>query len=192
MPKLTGIFEQFRYLDQIPVSDLTKWLPSKIELHALENYIANKIIYPQTLPLNQMEMNIDLALLREAVKRQPEIVFTKDSQRLNLPINYQYRFGSFEVLIKALVEALCPKGVVQIFIESSSKPQLVGSLVVPSSIPKEEIVSVSVNNQVLGLKRGNIALLPFKDPHLIVKIENSPEVLAMGGNVGLVIDLREK
>lgn len=192
MPKLTGIFEQFRYLDQIPVADLTKWLPAKIEVHALENYIANKIIYPQTLPLNQMEMNIDLALLREAIKRQPEIVLSSDGQKLNLPSNYQYRFGSFEVLIRALVEALNPKGVVQIFIESLSKPQLVGSLVVPNSVPKEEIVSVSVNDQVLGLKRGNVAILPFKDPHLIIKIENSPEMLAMGGNIGLVIDLREK
>ena len=192
MPKLTGIFEQFRYLDQIPISDLTKWLPSKIEVHALENYIANKIIYPQTLPLNQLEMSIDLALLREAIKRQPEIVLSSDNQRLNLPSNYQYRFGSFDTLIKALIEALNPRGVIQIFIESSLKPQLVGSLVVPNSVPKEEIVSVSVNGQVLGLKRGNIAILPFKDPHLIVKIENSPEVLAMGGNIGLVIDLREK
>ena len=68
MPKLPGLFDSFDNLDQIDSTSLISWIkpaPSSIQL---ENYLANKILYPQTLPVSEIDMKIDLAILREALK----------------------------------------------------------------------------------------------------------------------------
>lgn len=191
MSRLSGIFEQFRHLDQISISDINQWLNPKIDLIILENFIGNRIIYPQTLPITKKELEIDLAILREAIKRQPEILYQQNEKKFIIPESFQLRFASLESLIKALVEVLNPPDVTQIFLKKEKDTNyLVGSVLKKVPISTELIVSVSVNNQTLGLRNGMVSVLPFKDQHLLVKVENQIEDLAAGGDLGLVIDLR--
>src|SRR5687767_12024497 len=68
MPKLSGLFDSFENLDQIEAENLLPWLKAPPNPVQLENYLANKILYPQTLPLSEVDMKIDLAILREALK----------------------------------------------------------------------------------------------------------------------------
>lgn len=80
MPKLSGLFSSFDNLDRIPVEDIAAWLKPTPQLVQLENYLANKILYPQTIPLTEYEMKIDLAILREALKiNSPKL----DNQKTN-------------------------------------------------------------------------------------------------------------
>lgn len=64
----TGLFGCFDYLDQISIEAIASWLKPQPQLLQLENYLANKILYPQTIPLTQLDAKIDLAILREALK----------------------------------------------------------------------------------------------------------------------------
>src|SRR3990167_9440024 len=68
MPKLTGLFSSFDDLDQISPEAIASWLKPAPELTSLENYLANKILYPQAVPLTKHDMQIDLAILREALR----------------------------------------------------------------------------------------------------------------------------
>lgn len=68
MAKLTGLFDSFDNLDQINIDSLTAWLKSPPTSIQLENYLANKILYPRTLPLTDFDMKVDLAILREALR----------------------------------------------------------------------------------------------------------------------------
>ncbi len=68
MPKLSGLFGSFDNLDLISIEAVASRLKPTPNLIQLENYLANKILYPQTLPLNENEMKIDLSILREALK----------------------------------------------------------------------------------------------------------------------------
>lgn len=68
MPKLSGLFDSFDNLDQIPVEAIAFWLKPTPQLNLLENCLANRILYPQALPLTEHDMRIDLAILREAIK----------------------------------------------------------------------------------------------------------------------------
>src|SRR5687768_2390810 len=68
MSKLSGIFDSFDNLDQIEIESLITWLKNPPSPVQLENYLANKILYPTSLPLTESDMKIDLAILREALK----------------------------------------------------------------------------------------------------------------------------
>lgn len=63
-----GLFDSFDNLDQIAIDKISRWLkkaPSDIQL---ENYLATRILYPQTVPLTAQDMEVDLAILREALR----------------------------------------------------------------------------------------------------------------------------
>ena len=68
MPKLSGLFDSFDNLDQIDIDSLILWLKNKPSSIQLENYLANKILYPQITPITADEMKIDLAILREILR----------------------------------------------------------------------------------------------------------------------------
>ena len=68
MAKLSGLFDSFDNLDTIEINSLVGWLKNPPAPIQLENYLANKILYPQTLPLTELDMKIDLAILREALR----------------------------------------------------------------------------------------------------------------------------
>lgn len=128
MNKLIGVFENFRYLDQIPTSDISKWLKTKINDTDLENFIGNRIIYPQTLPMNSLELEIDLAIFREALKRQPEVLYDRRLNKIIIPGEFQQRFGTFERLIKAITEVLILKKNTKIYLKEDNNIKLIGSI----------------------------------------------------------------
>jgi hypothetical protein len=188
MPKLSGIFEQFRYIDQIPSSDILKWIQNKVETHNLENFIANRIIYPQTVPTTKLELEIDMAIFREAVKRQTDVFYSLSKKRILIPEQFETRFANTENLVKCLVQALSLDGVTQIYFKREISNDLIGSVVSLSVLPQVPVINVSINNQVLGVKNWHVNILPFRDKHLIVKIEGFPEYVASGGSLGLILD----
>ena len=68
MPKFSGLFDSFDNLEKINVENVASFLKNPPQLISLENYLANRILYPQTLPLTEENLEIDLAILREALK----------------------------------------------------------------------------------------------------------------------------
>lgn len=68
MPKLSGLFDSFDNLDQIAVENIVRWLKPPPEPGNIENYLAQRILYPQTVPITETEMKVDLAILREALR----------------------------------------------------------------------------------------------------------------------------
>lgn len=68
MPKISGLFDSFDNLDTIDAVSVVTWLKNPPALVQLENYLANRILYPQVLPLTDFDMKIDLAILREALR----------------------------------------------------------------------------------------------------------------------------
>lgn len=189
MPKLSGIFEQFRYIDQIPQSDILKWLPHALQEHTLENFIGNRIIYPQTVPTTKLELEIEMAIFREAVKRQPDVFYDANKKRISIPEEFELRFGTSENLVRCLVESLSFLGVTSIYIKRQLGTDLVGSIVSLNNLTPTAVVNVSINNQVMGIKNWQANFLPFRDKHLIVKFAGSADLVASGGPLGLIIDL---
>ncbi|EKD91215.1 MAG: hypothetical protein ACD_30C00039G0022 [uncultured bacterium] len=192
MPRLSGVFDIFADLERIPISDIASWLKQRGDLHTLQNSIGNRLLYPQVVPLTKEDLNIDLAILREAVFRQPEKIYSPKEQKIVIPENFLTRFPPLINLVIALLQALNPQGITTLNIKNIGVTKLIGSSVAPPFNGVVDNLSLEVNGTNIGqLKPGGVMLFPYKDKHLRIKIGQSLEGIAPGGDLGLIIDLRK-
>lgn len=188
MPKLSGVFDQFRDIERIPPEDINRWLKVKLEPHILENYIANRILYPQTVPTSEYELDIDLAILREIIRRGSPLFY--QNSRIVIPSEYVDRFPSLLKLATAFVDGLTPAGVTPIAIKEHDGVQLIGSYVSFSFLKEQNPIKVIVNGVEYKIKLNALTLLPFNEKQLKVMIDETQEILIDGGTLGVLIDLR--
>lgn len=191
MPKLLGLYDQFKDIDKISGEDVLKWLSGKRELHLVENFIGNRILYPQTLPVTKEDLNLDLALLKEIVKRNPTYFYDATSKKIVLTAEIIARFGNFSNLIIALMDCLNLEGLTYIYLKSLNDISLQGSVVSFAKFIKEDPVTVGFNGTFTKFKLGQIIFKPFTDKHIRIVVDGMQELVASGGNLGLIIDLRK-
>lgn len=189
MPKLTGVFADFKDIDKIPIPDINRWLSHKVSEHLLLNFIGNRIIYPQAVPASNIDLEIDFAILREVLKRQSELVYNPSAQKIVIPDEFTLRFPPLPRLVLVIVEALNPKGLTSVLVRKNKLLNIVGSVIAPHPPLKEDPL-VSVNGQSNRLKLDTITILTAQTRHIRLKIDDLEEILVNGGQLGLVIDLR--
>ena len=81
MGKLTGLFYQLKNIEQITSETIAKWLKNPPEGNYIANLLANKLLYTQTLPVSSLELEIELAILREYLKKNPGF-FDKEGKKI--------------------------------------------------------------------------------------------------------------
>lgn len=189
MPKLTGVFLQFKNLDQITISNVAARLKSSGDLTALENFFGNRILYPQTIPQSAYDMQVDLAILGEALRSTPGFVLGKNDSLL-LTDEILKRFQPLPSLLRIISQNVKIKPVTPIYLKREPLTNLVGTIITPNIHKKpNDKVNIFVNGQNLLLKMGSFTILPFNDRHIKLKIEDEPVQTVAGGELGLVFDL---
>lgn len=193
MPHLTGSFAEFPDLDKIPPGDIAGWLKNKPESHVLINFFGNRLLYPQTIAQNQKDLEIDFAILREALKQRPDTVYDPKSSRILLPESYIDRFPPLARLAGAVVEALNPKGITQIYIKDNKTVKLAGTVIRPLEIEDLAKTGSSVRFEVSGvagvLKLNSLNISQIDGTGQKIKIAEK-EYIVSGGILGVIIDLR--
>lgn len=193
MPHLSGIFEEFGDLDKVSVEEIAKWLSQKYEVHFLVNFLGNRIIYPQAIPLTQKELEIDLAILREAIKLKPSLVYEPQTNKILLPKAFVDRFPSVVNVAKSIVEGLNPKGVHNIFLKDNGQQRLVGSVISPLNPQKLSLDENSVIFTGLAVRRplplNSVSVIPTPAAEARIVLGDE-EYKVPGGEVGIIIDLR--
>ncbi len=184
-------------LDQIPAIVVNPRVKNKGQSESLENFIGNRVLYPQTISASFEDMEIDFAILKESIRRDPGLFFNSISKKIILPSDFISRFPPVSKLITVVVQVLVLPGVTMVYIKKNISIILVGSII---NIRKLPIFSKLIKDQVLiDLMVGDIAtkarlneiiILPLKEHHIKVKISNSEEIFVAGGELGLVLDLR--
>lgn len=192
MPHLTGVFEQFPDLDKVPGQNLLSWMQVKVDKHALVNILGNRILYPQTIAINKSEMEIDLAILREAVKQKPALVYEPQTNKLYIPELFLQRFPPPVRLAGVIIEAISPKGLIQIYLKSK-KAKLIGSLISPVDVNKlvseQKKVKIVVDGVEGTLNPDTLSISRITDSQVKIKIGNKDYIVS-GGELGVIIDLR--
>lgn len=114
--RLTGIFDEFSDLDKITPEDVIRWLKPKPDYLYVENLLANRIYYPQVVPLTRQELIVDLAILREALIKNPKFL-KKSAKRLIIPERFIARFPNLNELAKAFMDSYKITGPLEIVLE---------------------------------------------------------------------------
>lgn len=193
MPHLSGVFEQFGDLDKVSIDEIAKWVSQKYEIHFLTNYLGNRILYPQAIPLTLKELEIDLAILREAIKLKPSLVYEPQTNKILIPKAIAERFPPIVNTAKAVVEGLNPKGVHSIYIYDKGSQRLVGSVISPLSPQKLSKDERSVVLSGMAIRRAlplnSVTVMPTPASEVTIVLGDE-EFKASGGEVGIIVDLR--
>lgn len=215
-----GLFDSFDNLDQISAEAVSSWLKPVPQLTQLENYLANKILYPNSLSVTKQDMQIDLAILREALKMNAP----KEPQKTNALLggNPFLNITLRKILIPARFLAFVPDlaTLTMVFIDAllfnrtrkdwfqdiwtivltSNTDEIVGSLLLPQFEDKNALMQVTLTGKNYEIRPGNLIVLPCPKERCEIgyrlqrgKILGKSEsaIEIYGGKMGLVIDGRD-
>lgn len=196
MSKLAGHLSSFRDLDKISVQGLTRWIPHPPNPFYIENYLANRIFYPQTVPQTKEDQDLELAILREALIKNPSFFSNKEGKFL-IPQSL-ISCTNLGQIVWAYLDVYKPKGLIRVFLKNQ-KTYTLGTVLVPDVNKKEGLIELVIENKKYSVKIGNLEVIPCpknycdinffsKSARIMGKNEESLEVF--GGDLGIVVDAR--
>lgn len=218
MPILPGFFSSFDNLDLLDVNQIIPWLKNPPPLVQLENYIANKLLYPQSLPLTKMDMQIEMAILREILKvNAPK--FGKDGsllgnnpflnltlRKIMIPENFLKYVPDLASLTWAFVDGLLLNRKKEDYFEDlwtvvvvDDIDEVVGSVILPAFESGQDQLELNLSGQTYKIKAGSLSIVAcpkdrceisykLQKGKLLGKKESALEVY--GGKLGIMIDGR--
>jgi hypothetical protein len=127
-------------LDQIPLQRVARWLPQNITASALRNLVANKAMFPQTVPMTAEELLLELALARELICAM-------------LPTAFPSRFDGRGVGLMPPVEMILASGAV---LANAPRPGQ-AALVLLDALQPVGICSLALDTQGMAASLGAIA-----------------------------------
>lgn len=211
MPKLAGLFDSFDNLDQIKTEDIARWLKPQPQISYIENYLAQRILYPQTVPTGASDMKIDLAILREALRSntilgdKPFVNVTL--RKILIPSRLLNFIPDLPTLTWAFVDGLLFDRSRGDFFEDlwtvevrGDIDEVVGSILRPQFKGEGGMLQLTVEGKTYQVKVGTLMVIPcspkrceasfsFKDGKFLGKKDLAIEVY--GGRLGLIIDGRK-
>ena len=222
MPKQTGLFESFDNLDQIDIDSLIGWLkgvPTNLNAIHLENYLANKILYPAALPLTQVDMKIELAILREILRMSgPKEDSNTNSmlgdnpflnatlRKIIIPEKFLQYIPDLVSLTWAFVDGLLLNRRKKDYFEdiwtvilADDIDQVVGTILLPQFNGESDAMNLKLLGKTFKIKSGNIAVVPCPKERCEIAYKfNQGQILGKkenalevyGGKLGLMIDGR--
>lgn len=206
MPKLGGLFDQFNDLDTIHTEDVARWIKPVPNTIGLENYIGNKVLYPQAIPVSALDLQIDLALLREVIRRTPAF-FNKTSRKIVIPENFTQSIPNITQLVWVFLDAFLldhrkidSSQDLWTVVLSGQADEVLGTIVLPE-FEGEGIVRLNIEGKEFTVKEGDLSLIPCPKSHCLIsfkinkgkmlgKKEDALEVY--GGRLGLLVDGRKR
>lgn len=214
-----GLFDSFDNLDQISTEAVSSWLKPVPLRTYLENYLANKILYPKSLPLTKQDMLVDLAILREALKMNTPKGFQKSNallgdntflnftlRKILIPLRFLEFVPNLAILTTVFIDALLLNRIrkdwfqdIWTIVLTDTSDEVVGSLVLPQFTDKNALMYCQLLGKNYEIRPGNFVVLPcFKDKCEIgyklqkgrILGKEESAVEIYGGKLGLVIDGR--
>lgn len=208
MPKVSGVFDVIDNLDDISAEDISKWIKNPPQFVILENYIANRILYPQAVAASLGDLEIDLAILREALKRDKSY-FSLETRKIIIPNILVSRVPSLTKLVWVFIDAylLNYQGdektrpeIWTVVMRHDDMDETLGTIIAPHFKGNGAIeIKLEDSKKSVVVKRGGLVVVPCLKSRCNINFKlSSGEILAQregsvevfGGKLGLVIEGR--
>jgi len=184
-----------------------RWLPFSTDPASIEDFLANIILYPNTLPLSVKELEFHQALIREVIRlgqKESEVDFLIVSDGI-LKV---CRFDNEGLLI--ILDSFLPRGVVKVFKLTKDGPKIATAICFEGEIGHtkggNQIAEVVLDfglaqKQKVILEEDDLALIPASaEDKVVVQIKcfgnfricgkKDFKVEVTGGETGIVVDTR--
>ena len=220
MVTLTGLFDTFDNLDSLEAENIVRWLKPIPQTVQVENYLANKILYPQTMSVTKEDMQLDLAILREALRiNGPKIKEGKGSgllgdnpflnitlRKIMIPQKFLQFVPDLTSITWAFVDGLLLNRKKEDWFEdlwtvvvSDDTDQIIGSVLLPQFKDNLSKLNLTFQGKNFEIRPGSLTVLPcpFERCEITFKLkqgkfmDKEESILELsGGNLGLMIDGR--
>lgn len=220
MPKPSGLFDSFDNIDQIPPELVARWIKPVPQMIFLENYIANKILYPQSIPISADDLKIERALLREALRSTSPVKQDKNTalvgnpflninlRKILIPSSFLNFIPDLSDLVWAFVDGLLLERKKEnafsdlwTVVLSSESEEILGSVLLPEFENKKGYVQINITGKNFKILAGSLTVVPcplhkceislkFNQGKILGKQDLAIEVY--GGKLGLMIDGRRE
>lgn len=200
MPKLNGLFEYFPNLGSIDPEKIIASLNHKIDHGILLNQLYNRLLYPQTVPVSSENLFLDLAILAEVLRSNPQKYYDLHFKRIYIPENLLNLFPDLQQLIWIFIDVFATPGITKIFLRSENLgTRTLGTLIRPKVLSKDGWVFLWVHDKKYEVKLGSLMIIPvpnnrvdikFESPAATILQKNNVATEVAGGQFGLVIDTR--
>lgn len=186
-------------IEQITPDDIAKWLKNPPEGIYIANFLANKLLYPQALPVSVLELEIEFAILREYLKKNPGF-FDKEGGKIIIPESFIQRFANLPRIVWAYIDVFEAKDITKVVVRDKRGSIVVGSILTPIFRQKAGNFILKVENKTFKIKYGTLAALPCPSSHCDIQFQsrdatilqkNESRVEVYGGSLGLLVDGRK-
>lgn len=199
MSKVWKFSDDFLCLEEIKFDSIISWLGKKVSPLLWEDYFANLLLYPETVPLTSEEVDFQLAVLRESLKMNPAKFYNPAARKMIIPERFLTRFTDLDKVIEVFLDAFYPVGLTVLVLEIGRLGlKIYGTVIVPQII-SEGVIKVTISDQEYTVKIGSLVSLPapqnkvnFKFVSASATIFNKDHLIAEvgGGPAGIIIDSR--
>lgn len=164
-----------------------------------EDEFANRVIYPQVVPVSLHDQEMDLAILREVLKFAPEKYYKTGSNKINLSSAFLERFPSFSRLIWAYLDVFQLPQITSVTCGEGAGVKGLGTILKPQIFHEKGVIEIWINQKKYQAEIGSLTVLPAKESKVDIHFEsvsakmlseNSLTTEVAGGKLGLVLDLR--
>lgn len=219
MSKPLGIFDSFNNLDKIKPEDIASWLTPVPPPLYLENYLANKLLYPQSIPISAQDLKIELAILREALRVNSAQSFNKSNpflsespfinfnlKKILIPKHFLDFVPDLQTLVWVFIDGLLlekkkEKGFEDIWtvIITGDLDEVVGTIILPRFKSPAGQIQLNLLGKTYTLKLGSLTVVPclkkkcqllFKSNQSQLLGKNDLLIEVYGGKLGIVVDGR--
>ncbi len=195
MPQLNGVYLLFPEMDSIDFEEIAQQSVQKLNHHTIENHLANRLLYPQSVAMSKEELDLDFLILAAALKKHPEVFFNSKQNRIVIPTVAVGQLSPLTRLISVVLNSLYSENVIEIWLKDDAKQQLLGSSLPQQMLKKLNLlgdITVRIQQEEKTLIPNQLNLIPVRDKQVKIQINQSVTVDAVGGSLGIFIDLRQR
>ncbi len=197
MPKLTGLSDIIP-LTQIKAISLYEILGKRLAGDILENNLSNRILYPSCVSFSAADLEFDLAVLRQAVKANPEKFYNLNLHTIYIPESLLNFYPNLLTIAWIFIESINPKDITQILLKSDKLGlKSIGTVVKPVAKGASGEVQIILEDKKYQVKIGTRMVIPAESNKVDFKFESKEATIlgkdsgsleVSGGKIGLLID----
>lgn len=188
-------------LDQLSCKEIIaslKSLKNQEDTALLENELGNRILYPSALPVSQRDLNLDLAVLKEVLKKDGKRFYEPKQRKIFIPEDFTNRFPNLLALTFVFAQAFKPRGITSLLLETANiGSKNLGSLIKPDQSEAGGEIGFWVNGKKYQIKQHSLTQIPAFGNFVAIKFSSKKTKLlgqadfttqVGGGAVGIIFD----
>lgn len=184
MPKLSGVFEELQGLGKLVPQDILKKVEDKSEASSLENFIGNRLLYPQTVSVSVQDQKTDFAILKAYILKNPNF-FYPSGGKVTISKEFFERFPPPVKLVTLIVRSINFSEQALLVRKEESGEDIIGTFVPWPTQEKDP--QVFLDGQKIQLKKNSLSKINTDPKQYELKIGENFIKSVWGGEIGIII-----